>query len=804
MVKTWFKIFFRNSKKNWLNMLVNMLGLTLGFAGLLIVLLFLNDEKSYNANNANANEEYRVIHKMSDGEIWDNSTNVEGAKYQEVIPEIESFYLASGWYDDTVVKIDEKEIYTRNIIQGNSNFFDFFPFEVIKGSAEKFKNARNHLALSEKQAKIFFKEESAIGKSMSLYNKTYVVTTVFKIVDKHFYMPNIVIQFSKEPTGNWGSFNNSLFIKTTKGADVADIYKKANDVWYKNAIVPEAKKEGISIDEYQERFGTKVIFDPLKDIRLKTLADSSGPEGKGNYQLILIMLSLSILLIIISCVNFINLSIASAAQRAKEVGVKKTLGLSKITLTRQYTLEVVLQGIVAFVFSVLLVELILPSFNDFMNTDISIVEVDVLVKVAIVALLVSVVIGSIPAIYLSNFKSVEVLKGNVSKSKKGVFARNIMLGIQFLISGFFLTGAIIINMQVLYMMHRDLGFKGDQVLIIPINKYQNRFQKYKLAKNELIKHPNIKSITSNSFTIGEGSASTTSVDYKDISVQANANAIDFNYFDVMDIKILKGRGIEENRASDTIKNILINESLAKAFNIYDDPIGKKINVGFDGEDNNGKNLTVIGLVKDYHSRGLDSKIPPTFFMHWNSFDWMKRNFTMMQLKINPENIQETLNYIDTYWKENVEQGYPFNPTFVNQRFAKTHKKYQNQQTLFFILSSIVILVSLLGLFALATLTIQQRLKEVAIRKTLGSSVKEIMFQLIKSFLKITLIASVILIPIAYYLMQYWLENFVYRIEMPVLPFIITPIILIALVFIIVGLKAFNATKVDLIKYLKYE
>ena len=176
----------------------------------------------------------------------------------------------------------------------------------------------------------------------------------------------------------------------------------------------------------------------------------------------------------------------------------------------------------------------------------------------------------------------------------------------------------------------------------------------------------------------------------------------------------------------------------------------------------------------------------------------------MQFKIKSNNVDETLLYIESYWKENVEQSYPFNPTFVNQHFAKTYKKYQNQQTLFSILSSVVILISLLGLFALATLTIQQPLKEVAIRKTLGASVKEIMFQLMKSFLKIVLISSVILIPIAYYFIQSWLENFVYRIDMPILTFIITPILLIVLVFMVVGLKAYNATKIDLIKYLKFE
>ena len=804
MIQTWFKIFFRNSKKNWLNLVINIVGLTVGFAGLLIVLLYLNDEENYNASNTHVNEIYRVIHKMSDGEVWSNSTDVEGPKYLEDIPEVKSYYLSDGWYGDFVVKIDGKEIYTRDMLRGNDSFFDFFPYKIVEGSVDAFKKVTSNAAISEEQAKAFFGKESAIGKTFSFRGRNYVITTVFKIEGKHFYMPKVVTQFKELPIGHWGSFSNNLLVKITKGADVNEVINKTNNVWYDNAIVPQAKKDGMSVEEFEEKYGTEVILEPLKDIRLKTIAREAGPEGKGNYQLILIMLSLSILLILISCVNFINLSIASATQRAKEVGVKKTLGLSKTSLTNQYALEIILQGFLAFVLSLVLVELILPSFNDFMRKDISILNLNLLAQVGLIALIISFLIGIIPALYLSKFKSVEVLKGNVSRSKQGVLARNIMLGLQFLISGFFLTGTIIINEQVNYMMNKDLGFNGEQVLGVVMNKFENRFKKYVLAKNELIKHPNIEAITSNLFTIGGGSSSSTNSNYKDISVQANANAIDYNYLDVMDIKIVKGRGIEENRASDTIKNILINETLAKAFNIYDDPIGKKIDLGFGDDDNDGKNMNVIGVVKDHHSRGLDSKIPPTFFMHWNSFDWMKNNFQIMQFKVKSGNIQETLKHIENYWKNNVEQGYPFNPSFVNKRFARTYKKYQNQQTLFFILTNVVIIISLMGLFALATLTIQQRLKEVAIRKTLGASVKEIMYQLIKSFLKITLIASIILIPIAYYLMQNWLENFVYRIDMPILPFIITPIILIILVFVVVGLKAFNATKVDLIKYLKFE
>ena len=804
MLKTWFKIFYRNSKKNWLNIVVNIFGLTVGFAGLLIVLLYLNDEESYNANNQNINEVYRVIHKMSDGNIWASSTNIEGAKFKEEVPEINSFYLSRSWPNSKVARVKGKDVYLQDILVGNPNFFDFFSFDITEGSASTFKNARNNLAISDKQAKVLFGKESPIGKTIEFSGRSFMITTVYKIIGKHYFMPKMVAQFSKEPTGNWGSFSNTLFVKTTEGSLLNDLNEKVNKVWFKNATEPQAKKEGISTEDFFEKYGTTVILEPLKDIRLKTIANDAGPEGKGNYQLILIMLSLSVLLIIISCVNFINLSIASATQRAKEVGVKKTLGLSKLTLTQQYALEIVLQGFIAFILSLVLVELILPSFNDFMNKEISILHFELLLKVGVIAILISLIVGFIPAIYLSKFKSVEVLKGNVSRSKQGIFARNLMLGLQFLISGFFLTGSIIIYQQVDYMMNKDLGFEGEQIVIVNMNANKDRYKKYSLAKKELVKHPNIDVVTSNSFTIGGGSSNSTNVSYKETSVQTYANAIDFNYLQTMDIKLVKGRLLKENLASDTLKNVLINETLAKKFNIYDDPIGKKIDAGFGDETNDGKNLIVVGMVEDYHTNGLDSKIVPTMMIHWNTFGWMKQNFWWMQFKIKPDNADETLKYLEDYWKENIEQGYPFRAQFLNKRFARTFKKYENQKTLFLILTSVVIIISLLGLFALATLTIQQRLKEVAIRKTLGASVKEIMYQLIKSFLKITLIASVILIPVAYYFMQNWLNDFVYRIDMPLLPFIITPIILMILVFVVVGLKAFNATKIDLIKYLKFE
>jgi len=798
MIQTWFKIFFRNSKKNWLNVLVNMLGLTIGFAGVLIVLLYFNDEQNYNANNPHKEEVFRILHKMPNNVTGFHSIPEEGPKYKENIPEITDYYMSNVWYSSALVKVNGKEQFSEGVLQGEPNFFDFFPFKIIEGSEKMFKKTRNHIAISQEQAVAFFGNASAIGKTLAISNRTFIVSTVFKIVGKHYFMPTIIVQNKKQPVGqDWANdFRVNLFVKTTKGAIIKDVTAKAVAVWHQNYVLPASKKEGVTPEEFIKEHEITPVLESIKDIRLKSIT-GAGPEGKGNYQLILIMLFLSVLLIVISCVNFINLCIASATQRGKEVGIKKTLGMSKMTLSRHYTLEILLQGVVSFVFSLLLVELLLPSFNDFMDKDISILEFALLAKVGLLAIMVSLIIGSIPAVFISKFKTVQVLKGNVSRSKKGVLGRNVMLGVQFLISGFFLTGAIIINKQVRYMTHKDLGFNGEQVLMIPMNKSKDKYKNYVLAKNELRKHPNIEEVTSNLSIIGGGMGMGATVNYKDLSVRASVDAIDYNFLNVMDIQIVKGRGFKEEFASDTIHKVLINETLAKALQIYDNPMGEKIKTRF-GEGQ------VIGMVKDYNVIGVDSELSPMVFMHWNTVGWMKSLLPMIQVKIKPTNVSETLEFLEEYWKENIEQGYPFTASFVNKRFAKTYKKYQNQKTLFFILTSVVILMSLLGLFALATLTIQQRLKEVAIRKTLGSSVNEIMFELIKSFLKITLIASVILIPIAYYFMQNWLENFAYRIDMPLLPFIITPVILTILVFIIVGLKAFNATKIDLIKYLKYE
>ena len=800
----WFKIFFRNAKKNWLNILINILGLTLGLTGLIIVLLYINDEESYNKWNPNKDTIYRVSHRLDKETIYQVGPDIEGKIFQNEIPEVTEHLIALPWYSEILIKINGTSTYIDKTVLTEKNFFDFFPFEIVNGSVNKFGESKTNIAISKKLATQLFGNDNAIGKSIT-YNKTaYLVTVVYKINPKSFYAPELIQQYAMLNKG-WNNFNNAVFVKTNKNTDIKKLQEKMAAVLIKHTIEPDAKNEGISINEYIDKNGKITpVPEPLSKIRLHSLTNDGGPEGSGSYKMLLVLLGISILLILISCVNFINLSIASASQRAKEVGIKKNLGLSKSQLIVQYTSEIIVQSIVALSMALLLVELLLPSFNDFTDKELILLNIPFLLKITTITLVLAIIVGVIPASYLSKYKTTEVLKGNISRSKKGVFVRNVMLAVQLLISGLFIIGVFVINAQISFMLQKDLGFSGKQIIAIDI-KSKNKLQKYQLIKQVLGKNTNIESISSCENIPGFGSSSATTITYKDDkSIQVLSNPIDYNYLSFAKIKVLKGREFSSKFAMDTVNNIIINKTAAKQLGIFNDPIGKKITIGWESDNPDQEFFHIVGVIDDYNMKGLESKIEPLFMIHYNTFDYTEEFLSTIQLKVKPNDIANTIAEIENFWKKNIDVGFPFEYKFVDKEFEKSFDKYKKQQTLFYILSLTVILIALLGLFALATLTIQQRFKEVAIRKTLGASEKEIVLQLIKSFLKVTVITSIVIIPLAFFLMQKWLDNFAYRIDMPIWPYIVTPLILLFLVFSVVSIKAYNATKVDLIKYLKFE
>tara|TARA_R110002050_G_scaffold20348_1_gene57620 strand:+ start:7563 stop:9968 length:2406 start_codon:yes stop_codon:yes gene_type:complete len=801
MVKVWFKIFFRNSMKNWLNLLVNIFGLTLGLAGLIFVLLYMHDEESYNSWNPNKDTVYRISNRIKSGEVWQVATTGEHAFFKSDLPEVTETMMATPYYRERLAKANNKTQFEKKVLYAESNFFVFFPFEPVNGTYVKFNEAKNNIAIVEKVAEQLFGDLNPIGQTIDMEGEQFLVALVYKKPPNSHYSPDYVIQYDEELEPNWGNFNKELFCKVVPGTDMVLLQVKMDSILMQRNFIPTAEDFGISMEEYINTYGTQsAIPELLADIRLHHIAPAASPEGIGDYQLLLILLGLSILLILISAVNFINLSTASASQRAKEVGVKKTLGLSKIQLAGQYLLEIVLQGVIAFVLALIIVEILLPYFNEFIDKELVITSASIIATVGIITLVVSVLVGLIPAVYLSNFKVTEVLKGNFSRSKRGVIVRNGMLGLQFLISGFFLIGVLVIYSQVHFMMTENAGFNKEQVLLVSLNGIENSYPKFQLAQKVFANSQHVEDVSGSLFVPGHGFSSGTNFQYKENSFNVASNVVDFNYLDFAEIKLIKGRKLSHDFASDTNRSILINETAAKLAGIYDDPIGKEIDLGWDV----GKGMKVVGMFQDYHVNGFDQEVYPMFMVTWESFDWVQNWIGTVQFKVKPGHTQEAIAEIESFWVDELEPGYPFTYSFLDDDFAMNYESYQQQQTLFSILSIVVIITSLLGLFALSTLSIQQRFKEVAIRKTLGASVQEIVYQLMKGFLIITAVSLVILLPVSYFVMENWLSNFVYRIDMPLWPYLVAPLSILVLVMLVVGIKALNATKVDLIKYLKFE
>ncbi len=797
MIQTWFKLFFRISKKNWLNTIINVSGLSLGLTGLIIVMLYYNDEKSYDQWNPEKNVVYKVIHKLFDGQIYDTTTNPEGPKSTEVIPEITDYLRVESYYSQQILTHKTKTVYETKIIGVNQNYFDFFPHPILKGNSETILATENSIAISSNVEKKLFENKESLGEIVKLGTRDYIVTAVYKLQAPSIIEPQVLVHKKITTDTNWGGYNDYTFYKIKEGSDIASIEDKLYTIFVDNYYRTEAEEAGLTIEDYVRKAGAIPALEPLEDLRLHTLGDDGLLEGKGNYLLLIIMMRLSILIIVISSINFINLSIATASQRAKEVGVKKTLGLSKTKLRLEYVLEIFIQGLISLLIALVIVELLLPLFNTFFGKELSLRNFAVIRQVIILTFTISLIIGLVSALYVSNFKAVNVLKGNISRSNSMVFARNLMLGLQFVISGFFFIGGLVVYAQVKYMSEKDLGFSGEEILMVNFNDNQsNRVRQYDLVKSIFSNNPNIISVSSSHEAPGVSEDFSLDIDYLDRTVDTKFIPLDFGHLEMLQTELVAGRYFSEKFASDTINGIMFNETAIKRLEIKD-PINKDIIV-------NGKSFNIIGVVKDYHLSGLDKEIRPTFFTYYTGFSWIRSAMNTVQFKLNSQGMERTLAEIERFWTTEIEPRYPFSFYFLDQQYNKTHDIFRKQQALFFILTVVVIFIALLGLFALATLTIQQRFKEVAIRKTIGASVKEIIIQLIKSFLKITMIASVILIPIAYYLMQNWLDNFAYRIEMPIWPYILASLILLLLVFVVVGLKAFNATKVDLIKYLKFE
>ncbi|TPG40713.1 ABC transporter permease [Flavobacterium pectinovorum] len=807
MIFNWFKIFIYHLKQNKLFSFLNVLGLSIGVAGVIFAILYWNNENSYDQWNPEKENSYQVLNVIgATGDTWATSSIPFGQTCKATIPEIEQICFLNIWYSESVIKYQNQKVIDKKIMVSDSNFFDFFPFPITKGSKKDILKEKNSVAIAEDQAKLLFKDEDPIGKSITYDNKSYIVKALYRIIKPSSFEPNYVFgSIMREHDFNqWGNFNYGLMVKIKKNVDPALVLKKMHNVNYVNRTLKDAKESGQTVAQYIKENGEiKILLDQLKTLHLhgSKASGSTTPEGKGNLQLLYIMAGLSILILILSLVNYINLATASAIKRAKEVGVRKIVGASKNQIIAQFIFETAIIVILAILFALAIVELSLPYYNSFLGKTLTMNGGEFYLQLILIFGLVIILAGIFPAIYISNFETLKVLKGNFSRSKSGIWIRNSMLIFQFGIAAFFIIGALIVNSQVDYMMNKNLGFSGDQVIRIPFNSadYSKKAQKYFTTKQEISKMSGVQDVSTFAGSFGNSTNSSSGFTHNGVFVQPRNVEMDFGFLEMMKIKVVEGRDLSPKFASDTINNWLINETLAKLLGLKN-PINTVITSGW-GEKENLK-FKVVGVVKDFHITGLQNKVPPMVFINMKTLKW--NNFDNVYVKVSPNNLTETLAKLKTYWETNVNPDYPFDYEFVNKGFAKTYQEQVKQKDLFFILNLVVIIIAVFGLFALASFSMERRLKEIAIRKTLGAETDVLLKALSKQYVIFCLMGFAIGIVPAYILLQKWLENFAFRINVSIVPFSIALVSLMVLTLLIVLAKAYQVTKIDILKYLKYE
>lgn len=810
MLRNWIKIAFTNYKKNWLTTLINLIGLSIGLTIFLLVFLNWQDEKSYEKWVPNGENVYLI--ELQNGK----DSYVSQVNYPllytspKAFPEIETSTIVNIWMDvKNKLTTDGHSVYTTPIF-ANENFFKVLEFPKVAGSYENILIDNTSIALSEDTAKQLFGKDylQSIGKTVVLDNEgsRYIVHAIYKNPEESentifrggFVIRDSSVNDSKEA---WTNYSYYGFFKVKPNTDLAKLEEKLSK-WDDDHERIENRKNGWA--DNGER-----IKAHLTNIRNMKLDAKGWGLMKGDKKSIIILMSLSGLILVLSGINFINLNTAQASQRAKEVGVRKALGSSKGKLIIQFLLETLIIYVTAFVISMVILELLLPMYGKYLGKEIKIHGFQVYLYAVFIVLAFAFFSGIIPALYLSGFKPIQTLKGNFAGSRHGIWLRNLILSLQLIISSFFIISSLIIYKQVNYMMDKDLGFNGDQVFQINFKKTSFKNGNYNQRKYELyrdrIKHfPGVLDITGSSQSIGNGLRNFTGAKDKRDSTKvtsAGIGAIDFNYFNFYKLRLVAGRDINPKMTTDTARGLIVNEAFVKSMGWKpSEAIGKEISSGLA---ENSYNLLIIGVVKDFHYGGVKNEISPIMFFNYQRY-WTKNQMNNLQIKLSGDNISQNIERIKKYWEKEVEPGYPFEGDFVNKNFAKTFDKYKKQRLLFSILNALVLVVALLGLFALSSLIIEQKLKDVAIKKTLGASDGVLIKDLTKKFLWITGIAVLISIPISYYFMNEWLKDFAYRIEMPWWPYVLSLVILLLLTFFVVSIKAYRATKVELVKYLKYE
>lgn len=801
------KIAIRNLIKYKFYSFINIVGLAIGMATCLLILLFVQDELNYDRYNDKADRIYRVIADFKMGGNVFVTPNL-GAPTAEALvndfPEVEkTVRLQQGgtWF----VRYGEKSFKETSVIIADSTFFDIFTIPLLEGDPKTALIKPNTLVLSKKMASKYFGDDDPLGKTLRLDNREdYTVTGVFKDIpsNSHFHA-EFILSLQIDPGGSndyWlGNMNYITYILLQKNYNYKNLEAKF-PLMVKKYIGPELLMyTGNSLEDFLSK-GNKAGFylQPLTDIHL--YSDLLGElEPNGDIKYVLIFSAIAVFILLIACINFINLSTANSSGRSKEVGIKKVLGSDRKELVKQFLTESVLMSLLAMIIALIIIVPVLPYFNNLSGKELTIsylTNYQFLIGIIILTLFIGFIAGSYPAFFISSFKPVSVLKGKLRSGTRSGYLRGSMVVFQFAASIIMIIATIIVFNQLNYIQNKKLGFNKEHSVIIHDTYILD--DKVQSFKNEITKDTRIISGTVTSALPVESSGSINGT-FRDGRtddeklVPMASWSVDYDYVPTLGMEIIKGRNFSREFGSDS-NSVIINEAVAKHFE-WKDPIGKRLSQYTAADGSEIRTYTVIGVVKNFHYESLKNSIGPVIL-------FLRPRTSYAVFRFKGENTAGVIDFIEDKWNE-FAPGQAFQYSFMDEDFNNMYKAEQKIGDIFSTFAFLAIFIGCLGLFALAAFTAVQRTKEIGVRKVLGASVPNVLLLLTKEFLKWILIANVIAWPIAYYFMNNWLKDFAYRIEISWWVFFLAGgiALLIALFTILFqAIKAAIANPVDSLRY----
>ncbi|MDN5286200.1 MAG: FtsX-like permease family protein [Mucilaginibacter sp.] len=797
MIRNYLKVAVRTLLKNKGFTFINILGLALGLATCLLIIFYVVDELGYDRYNTKYDRIYRVNTDITDNGTVSSyaltPTPVADALNRE-LPEVEKAMRITPAYNIRFKKGNEIVREDGTTFYCEAGIFDIFTFPMLSGDPKTALTEPNSVVINESTAKRYFNRTNVVGETLFLVtdSTTHKITGVIRDMplQSHF-KANFLMSCNPVNKGKWNSLSAfSTYVLLKPGADYKRFETKFTALMKSNLNAhPLDGKKPKSLNQY-----LKFSLTPLKDIHLKS--NKLWELGtNGNIQYIYIFSVVAIFILLLACINFMNLSTARSANRAREVGVRKVLGSSRKHLIFQFLAESLIVTFVAAFIAILAAWTLLPLFNHFSNKELSItfqILIWLLPALLIIVIVVGVLAGSYPAFFLSAFQPIDVLKGKLSAGFKGGALRNILVIFQFSISIFLIIGTLVIYNQLNYIQNKDLGFNRSQVLTInSVNTLNNP----QILKQEIKQIPGVVNATLTSYLPVGGwrSAGSISADQKDEQSTTQFWKVDEDYLNTMDMKLKEGRSFSAQLKTDSTA-IVINETAAKMLGYTNDPINKPL---YSGTGNDAKKYTIIGVVKDFNFSSLRDNITPLVMVIGDS--WVAR----LSVRVNTHDLRTTLAQIEDKWKT-VAPNEHIEYSFMDEDFNALYRTEQRMGNLFIAFTTLAIIIACLGLFSLAAYAAEQRNKEIGIRKVLGAGVSTLVAMLSKDFIKLVFISIIIATPLAWLVMNKWLQGYAYRQNIQWWVFVVTALATVVIAFVTICFQSVKAAMANPVESLKNE